>query len=126
MNKRIIASCLLFVPFLAAADSNFDASYPSSKAKSVTYKVTIYRDDSYDEQTWEKLVTDAATAIKCASEYQDNSNAATGEIVNAFVRAMQEIYTLNTDEIEGIHGQMSIEVADNFEDDMAATDLDQE
>ena len=116
MNKNIAALSLALISLPAIAENKVEANYPASDAKSITYRVTLYREDNYDQEVWNKLVHEASTAIKRADALQADASAATSAIVDAFVNGIQEVYKQNSEPIKGVHGQMSIEVADSFDD----------
>lgn len=115
--KKLFIGLLFVLPFMSTAgDITEQGDYPIEEVRSITYKVTFHRDEMHDQQAWQKLVTEASNAIKRAALLEQDATAATNEIVDAFVGAIKEIYAQSqpdvTKKIHGIHGRMSIEIAD--------------
>lgn len=100
MNKFLFLS-LIVIPFLAQAQE-----YPASQAKEITYKVTLVREDSYDQQSWDRIVATASKAIQ-SSEHDEQ---ATGEMAKALAESIHEVHKCQFDGTAGIHGSMSIEI----------------
>lgn len=99
MNKSLFLSLIIS----ACAQAH---EYPASQAKEVTYKVTLYREDSYDQQSWDRIVSTASNAIKRS----DQDERATGEIAKALAESIHEVHQCQRDGAAGIHGSMSIEI----------------
>lgn len=118
--KKLLLSLLVAAPLVMHADEA--KNYVSSDAQQITYKVTIYRDDKYDQESWNKLVASASSAIKRGVESKDDDPTSTDAVARAFVQSIEEVYRRDTKGKDGIHGSMSIEVADASDGGAAESD----
>ena len=106
MKKEILFSAaLLLSGAMCAEQKEISLDDIKKEANTIVYSMTITRDEDCNEAAWSK-------AVDITAELAQRGDSITNEeMIDATLKAMQEIYTLA--DAEGIHGNLNVGVGDS-------------
>ena len=111
MKKEMVLGCaLLLSNGMSAMGEEIDFDAIKNNAKTITYTLTVSREDACDEAAWTKAIDVAAEAAKRGVAVEKGEGSS-DEMVDATLKAMKETYEC-CGGADGIEGDLRIWFSD--------------
>ena len=105
MNKHLLIILSSLAVGCTRCENSIDKEKLADKARTISYQITITREDSCDQEYWKKITEDTIEAIEAG---KSNDSMSSFYMLESFINGIQRLYQKG--EHQGIHGEMKISI----------------